>query len=146
MAAPAGPFNPGSSVFDQLMNSTCQVLMKNTYGSNQDDGYGQPPQGFTVLIASHPCRWTVLVQGREYKTGKEYATKMVRVFMRPPLLDDNNNPFMLTTHHWLLLNNDPDPNPQDPSSYDTSLLNVTSVNDPSKLGHHLEVEGIQVYP
>lgn len=123
--------------FDKQLISTCDVVSKRTYGAGSDDSYGQPIQQFVNELTTWPCRVSTMGSGHEYKVGKEFAKNDFKVFMRPPTENDSGLPFELTTHHWLRVTL---------PSTKVVFLNVTSVNDPSLLGHHLEVIGEQVIP
>jgi len=119
--------------FDLLLISVCDILEKVQYGSGGDDVYGQPPQDLRTKISAWPCRVsTVTTLGREWKIGKEFSKNTFTVFMRPPTEDDSGVPFSLTPHNWIQVG------PQ--------LFNILGVNDPSLLGHHLEISVEQVIP
>jgi len=126
-----------TDVFDTLMISSTAILEKKTYGSGSDDGYGQPPQDFITKIAAWPCRVSTKRGGVEYKQGKEFAKNTFTVFMRPPTTADDSSSFTLNTHHWLRVTDE---------RGNQQLFNVLGVNDPSFLGHHLEVMVEQVLP
>ena len=119
--------------FDALMNATCNVYEK---GAGAANNYGQPDQTLTKVLSNWPCRQSTTKAGKEYMSGKEYAVNIYNIFMRPPTKDDNNNPFQLTTHHWLIVTI--------PSTGVELKLNVQAVDDPSGMGHHLQVRGLQV--
>lgn len=123
---------PIPDVFDQQLNNSCSIVMKKSPGTGSDDVYGQPSQSFITNIASWPMRQSTMKGGSEYKVGKEFAKNTFRFFMRPPTVDDAMNPFTLTTHNWLSVNG--------------VFYNITGINDPSQLGHHLEVVAEQVIP
>jgi head-tail adaptor len=123
--------------FDALLISTAAILEKVTYTPGGGDAYGQPSQSFTTKLSSWPCRVSTKKGGIEYKEGKEFAKNTFRIFMRPPLKDDGNNAFTLGTHHWIQVTDERGA---------AQLFNVLGVNDPSFLGHHLEVEVEQVLP
>lgn len=118
--------------FDLLMISACNILEKVSYGSGADDVYGQPPQELRTKITAWPCRVSTMKGGREWKIGKEFSKNTFTVFMRPPTQDDSGVPFSLTPHNWIRVG--------------TALFNILGVNDPSLLGHHLEVAVEQVIP
>lgn len=118
-------------IFDTLLNSLCDILQKQQFDQGSD-AYGQPAQDYRTKITAWPCRVSTMHGGQEYKIGKELAKNMFKVFMRPPTQDDSGVPFTLTTHHWLKVG--------------SNYLNVIAVNDPSLLGHHLEVMCEQVIP
>lgn len=129
------PFNPDN--FDSILISTCDIVSKRGYGSGASDGYGQPSQQFVNELTAWPCRVSTSGSGHEYKVGKEFAKNSFKVYMRPPTETDSGVSFEVTTHHWLRVTM--------PSSQ-VVFLNITSVNDPSLLGHHLEIVGEQVIP
>lgn len=124
-----------ADVFDNLLNSTCDVQKK---GAAAADAYNQPSQTLVTVVTGVKCRLTTMAGGHEYHTGKEYAVNRFRVFLRPILKDDLSAPFALNTHHWMLVH------PVDGGA--DVLLNLEAVNDPSGLGHHIEAIGQQVIP
>lgn len=121
--------------FDALMNATCNVYEK---GAGSTNNYGQPDQLLTKVLTAWPCRQSITKSGKEYMSGKEYAVNTFEVFMRPPTEDDNGDPFTLTTHHWLIVTV--------PSTGVELKLNIQAVDDPSGMGHHLQVRGLQIIP
>lgn len=129
-----------SSVFDQLMNSTCDILEKGQTGS---DSYGQPASGLTTLMTGQPCRISQLSGGREWEAKKRYALNEYLVFMRPPTSNGagsyelNGQLFPITARHWLRVYR------QDGTEV---LINLKVVNDPSGLGNHLECHGEEIIP
>lgn len=114
--------------FDRLMASTCDILEKRTYGQGTDDGYGQPSQQLITRITAWPCRVSK-GGGSSYKQVKESGKGTLKVYMRPPLVDDSGVAFTLGIHHWLIVDGD---------KYD-----IQGIDDPSKVGHHLEV-GVEI--
>jgi head-tail adaptor len=131
--ASAGLIDP----FDSLLIQSVAVLEKETYVPGEGDGYGQPDQTFTTKIASWPARVSTNKGGQEYKQGKESAKNTFLVFMRPPSQDDSHAPFTLSTHHWLQFTD---------VTGTVHTLNITGVNDPSFLGHHLEAKCEEYLP
>lgn len=125
--------------FDLLMNSTCNIYKK---GAGSIDAYGQPDQALTKVLTNWPCRLSVEGmgggRGNKYMKGKEYALRFLILFMRPPTKDDSLNPFTLTEHYWAIVTT--------PGSGTQLKLNIHSVEDPSGLGHHLEVKGETTIP
>lgn len=109
-------------VFDGLMNSTCSVMVKGVSGA---EGYNQPSQTLSPVsgLENVPCRFSTLKGGKEYKSGKEYSINTFRVFMRPQTPP-------VTTHNWLVVTT---------QSGHTYTLNILSVDDPSGMGHHIEL-------
>lgn len=120
-----------TDVFDKLMNTTCQITHKVKYDGPGVDKYGHPDQTLINDIRAWPCRVSVKGAGNEYKIGKESAKSTHVVFMRPPTADDVGTPFKLTVHNYLIL-------------LDSTILNILSVNNPSLLDHHYEVQCEQV--
>jgi head-tail adaptor len=116
-------------VFDSLMNSTCTILQK---GTGASEGYNQPSQQLTPVsgLANIPCRLSISRGGKEYKSDKEFSINHFRVFLRPQTQ-------AITAHHWLQLTD---------QNGNTYALNILSVNDPSGMGHHLELECEQYLP
>lgn len=123
--------------FDSLMNSSAAVLLKATYTPGGGDGDGQPDQTFVTVIAAWPCRVSTTRGGTEYKQGKESAKNTFNIFMRPPTQADDHTSFTLNTHHWIRVTDERGAQ---------QLFNVVAVNDPSFLGHHLEVKVEQYLP
>lgn len=121
-----------SDPFDNLMNKSCVILEKRRYGQGSDDAYGQASQQLVTVIAAWPCRISTKGGGNEYKVGKEFSKNAFEIFMRPPLEDDSGTPFQLSPHNWLIV--------------DGIKYNIQGVNDPSMLGHHLEVSVEQIIP
>ena len=129
-----------ADVFDNLLIDSCDILKKVSYDAG-GDAYGQPAQDFITIVAAWPCRVTTMAGGHEYKAGKELAKNTFRVFMRPPDETDSGVPFELGTHHWIKVITSNGVTRSTPM-----YLNVLAVNDPSLLGHHLELIGEQVIP
>lgn len=122
---------------DSMLLQTAAILEKKDYSQPGADAYGQPDQSFITVIASWPCRVSTKKGGVEYKQGKEFAKNTFTVFMRPPTTADDHTSFVLNTHHWLRVTDE---------RGNQQLFNVLGVNDPSFLGHHLEVLVEQVLP
>jgi hypothetical protein len=123
-----------TDVFDTLLNSTCDVLIK---GVGTADDYGQPVADLTRVVSGVACRLSTLKGGREWEAGKKYAENDYVVFMRPIKQDDAHQPFQLTARHWLKVYC------QDGTNV---LLNLKVVNDISGFGHHLEARGTEIVP
>ncbi len=119
-------------VFDTLLINTCDILEKERFDGGNVDDYGQPSQSFRTKLTAWPCRQSTKKGGVEYKQGKESAKNTFNIYMRPPTQDDSALPFTLDTHHWLRIG--------------TDYFNIQGVNDPSRKGHHLEVQVEQVLP
>lgn len=124
-----------SDIFDTLLNSTMDVLEK---GHATDDIYRQQSQAFKTVITAVPCRISRKGFGKEETREKLFATNSLVVFARPVVLDDAANAFVLTEAHWLLLH------PADGSP--DMQVNIIAINDPSALGHHIEMLVKQVKP
>ena len=125
--------------FDVAMNATCNIYKK---GAGTANPYNQQDQTLTKVLTAWPCRLSVEGmgggRGSKYMKGKEYAVRMLILFMRPPTKDDNQNPFTLNEHYWAIVTT--------PGDSTELKLNIETVQDPSGLGHHLEVKGSMVIP
>jgi len=130
-----------TDVFDDMMNGACDVLKKYDYGTGHDDAFGQPDQTFITIISSWPCRVSTMKGGQDYKAIKEYAKNSFRVFMRPITITDSGVPVELSTHNWLKVTKVNGVTLALPK-----FFNIIGVNDPSLLGHHLEVLVEEVIP
>lgn len=123
--------------FDTLLTDTVNVLRKVQYVPGQGDAYGIPDQSFVTVLSSWPARVSTQKGGQEYKQGKESAKNTFLVFMRPPVLTQPAPDNVLNTHHWLAFTDEQGA---------THVLNITAVNDPSFLGHHLECKCEEYLP
>lgn len=123
--------------FDSLCIHDLAILQKATYTPGGGDGDGQPPQDFVTVIAHWPGRVSTQKGGQEYKQGKESAKNTFLTFMRPPRQADDHSPFDLNTHHWIRFTDE---------GGTQHTLNITGVNDPSFLGHHLEAKCEEYLP
>jgi head-tail adaptor len=137
--ANAQPFDGPSLTdpFDTLLLDDIAILRKTQYVPGEGDAYGLPDQTFETVLASWPARVSTNKGGQEYKSGKETAKNTFLVFMRPPSLSQPSPDNVLNTHHWLSFVDEQGA---------THLLNITAVNDPSFLGHHLECKCEEYLP
>lgn len=115
-------------IFDTLLNSTMDVQEK---GHAASDIYNQQSQILQTICTAVACRISRNGFGKEQTQEKLFATNTFVVFARPVLTKDDTTPFVLTEHHWLLLH------PADGSS--DILGNIIAINNPSALGHHIEM-------
>ena len=106
--------------FDALLISTASVLKK---GEASSDGYGIGDTTFVTKDTNVPVRVCRLRSSREFRAGKKLAITARQVFMRPWV--DPVSGEKLTHEHWLLI--------------DGEYYDIQYVDDPSKMGHHLEV-------
>lgn len=130
-----------ANIFDQLLTDLCDVLAKATYGTGADDVYGQPAQNYKTQLTAWPCRVTTMTGGREFMVGKEFTKNTFKVFMRLPEETDSGVPFQMNPHNWLLITT-----ANGVALAKPYYLNITAVNDPSLLGHHLECIAEEVIP
>lgn len=125
--------------FDLQMNATTNIYKK---GAGASNSYGQQDQTLTKVLTNWPCRLSLQGmaggKGSKYMKGKEYAVRMYLLFMRPPTLDDSQNPFTLNEHYWAIVTT--------PGDGPELKLNIHSVQDPSGMGHHLQVTAEMVIP
>ncbi len=115
-------------IFDTLLNSTMDVLEK---GHAASDIYNQQSQAFQTIRTGVACRISRKGFGKEETQEKLFATNSFVVFSRPVTTKDDTTPLVLTEHHWLLLH------PADGSG--DVLGNIIAINNPSQLGHHIEM-------
>lgn len=133
-------------VFDVAMNSKCSIWKKGASGIN--DGYGQESQIFTLLAQDIPCFIKPLT-GKELDSEAAYGVAQYLIFMRPQLVDDP--PVPLNIHHWLQVNKTTDSAGNevlliDPPNNTQTMYDLTNINDPSFIGHHLEISAKLIEP
>lgn len=110
-------------LFDEQLKSLATILIR---GVGTADSYGVAPPELTTVATNVPCRVS-LGRGRpkELKAEKKIAENYKCVFMRPWFADPPTNSQPLTHNHWLEING--------------QLYDIFQIDDPSLLGHHLEV-------
>lgn len=148
-------------VFDVAMNSKCSLWKKGASGVN--DGYGQQSQIFTLLSMQQkdgngdlqtvdaqdiPCFIKPLT-GKELDSEAAYGVAQFLIFMRPVLVDDP--PVPLNIHHWLQINKTTDSAGNevpliDPPDNTAPMYDLTNINDPGYIGHHLEISAKLIEP
>lgn len=115
-------------IFDTLLNSTLDVQEK---GHAATDAYNQQSQVLVTVRTGVACRISRKGFGKEATQEKLFATNTFVVFARPVTTRDDTTPLVLNEHHWLVLH------PFDGSA--TILGNIIAINNPSELGHHIEI-------
>lgn len=118
-----------NTTFDKLLVSSADILLR-TPGAA--DEYGVAPSTFATVDSGISCRLSTVAKGRpkEYKSEKKFEVKYVTVFMRPWVDPADGTP--LTHDHWFLING--------------QYYDIFQINDPSGIGHHLEVDCELVVP
>lgn len=103
--------------FDSLMVHTCTFMQK---VSGSDDFAGST-RGYTNVLAGTPCRLSTLNNGDEATSEKQTSKKQQKLFLRPQAV----------THQMKV----------EVFYQATSLgvFDITSVDDPSNIGHHIEL-------
>jgi len=143
---PVPPFK--NDPFDSLLNRTCSVWKKGPTGFT--DQYGQPITTFILLLDNVPC-FQESIGGQELNvppaatSQTSFGVEHWRIFMRPIQVD--TPPVDLSLHHYLQVKDFGAPN-IDPNDITAGALmhNITFVDNPGQMDHHLEVETTVIRP
>jgi hypothetical protein len=150
-------------VFDGMM--ICRAAVYKSGATGQIDVYGQPIDIFELLPVTAPAGIDA-TQGMPCfvrpEAGKElnvppapasetsYGIATFMIFMRPIKVD--TPPVDLNLHHWLQIltpaqvkNGEDYKDPNDPLA-GAVMYNITNINNPAKLDHHLEINATVIEP
>ncbi len=148
---PVPPFD--NDPFDAVM--ICRAAIYKTGSTGQTDSYGQPINTYELLARDVPC-FVESDGGKELNvppaptSETSYGIATFLIFMRPIQVD--SPPVDLNIHHWLQILDPTEvaagedyKDPNDPLA-GAVLYNITNVDNPAKINHHLEIAATVLEP